>query len=144
MIDFDTGTVGFDDGLVVSSSMTLAQARQVSPGREFQTTPGQYQVAVGAHRCHEREWGIGLVFAASRLHQVWIQCLNADGVDPQAWTLENEKVRKRFHDDFLKGLLKGITAQVSVASMTYGYQWGSIASTIDMRGVQSLIVIEYA
>lgn len=143
MIDFDSGAVRFDDGLVISSSMTLAQAKRISTGKTPYAAEGRNQVGMGTHRCQDQEWGIGVAFMGNRIHQAWMQCLTADGADPHAWEIENERIRKRFHDNFLEGLIRDVTAQVSLASVTYNYDWGSISSTIDMRGVQSLILIEY-
>ncbi|WP_183031977.1 hypothetical protein [Cupriavidus sp. UME77] len=144
MIDLNFGSIIFDDGLNISNRTTIAQLERLalpvlSPAVKLRT-----QLSIGTHACKNLTWGVGAVFSQERLVQVWLQCLNVDGVNAGAWDLENEKMRRDFHDKLIEELCCSICpSERAPASLAYKFPWGKISSIIDMRGVQSLIVIDY-
>ena len=89
-------------------------------------------------------WGVGLVFGQERLSQIWLQCLSADGIDAKTWSLENEKLRKVAHDLVVNTMCLSTGDGVqSASSLAYKFPWGTISSTLDVRGVQALVLVEY-
>ncbi|KAE8755940.1 MULTISPECIES: hypothetical protein [Paraburkholderia] len=144
MIDLQSGKVRFDDGFEVSCATTIAQLERSVSTKRSPATPDHTQLSIGAHISGQRTWGVGAIFFRERLKQIWLQCLNADGVDPDAWDIGNEKARKKFHDEFLMVACFGKSVlETSPASLGWAFSWGKISSVIDMRGVQALIVVDY-
>lgn len=130
MIDVSSGDVLFDDGLRI----TLND----SPERYFSCSEVRVSsecrlLALGSHPTGTELWGVGLVFRETKLHQVWLQCLNC--TDQKNWSLENEKKRKSVHDRYIE----------TMAGVFGGsdFVWGKISSTLDVRGVQALLIVSY-
>lgn len=96
MINFDSGSIVFDDGLNISTRTTIAQMGkldfpELSPAVKLRT-----KLSIGTHVCKNLTWAVGAVFSQERIVQVWLQCLNVDGVNAGAWDLENEKLEEIF------------------------------------------------
>lgn len=144
MIDLATGAINFDDGLGISASTTIAQMQNVAKTSHVPSVRGRVHLNIGTHVYQDWQWVVSLIFAGDRLSQIWAQCLNAEGVDTEAWELKNEEVRRNFHDAFLLALgLSKFSVEKSISTIKYILPWGAVSSTIDIRGVQSLIVVEY-
>ena len=143
MIDVNSGDIIFDDSSF--NAQTQLAEMEATPGAKI--TPclsGRTQLSMGSRSFKDSSWGVGLVFSYEKLSQIWLQCLSADGVDAKAWSLENEKLRKVTHDLVVNRLCSSSsTAVKSASSLTYKFSWGTISSTLDVRGVQALVLVEY-
>lgn len=142
MIDIQSGTVSFEDGLELSHATTRVQLEGNSVASAI-APAGRTQLSVGTHNAGQRHWGVGVVFVGERLAQVWLQCLDADRVDPSAWDIGNEMARKTFHDQFLRRVCAGHRFEESAAAAEWRFPWGKVSSVIDLRGVQALIIVEH-
>lgn len=145
MIDLGSGALVFADGLTLSGSTTR---RQLEGGgaaiKVFSSVQGREHLSLGTHAAQSWSWGVGVVFVQGVLEQVWLQCLNAERVDPGAWDIQNETIRKEFHDKYFLDLcLPGGSPLKTGTSLSCGFDWGRISSTLDLRGVQALIVVEF-
>jgi hypothetical protein len=145
MIDTNSGAIAFDDQLNINSQTRLAEMEAISKINSAPSQPGRTQLSIGSRLFQGGIWGVGLVFNERILSQIWLQCLNADGVDTKTWSLENEKLRKVTHDMAVKKICSSSGNPVqSASSLTYEFSWGSISSVLDVRGVQALVLVEYS
>lgn len=144
MINLNFGAVTFNDGLTLEAQTTLSNVEKISGAKLALSVPGRTQLSIGTHSIDGKNWGVGVVFIQSKLNQILLQCLDADGVDSSAWNLENEKLRKNTHDVILKrDCSLNNNVEQSLSSTTYKFEWGKVSSLLDIRGVQALILVEY-
>jgi len=144
MINIISGAVVFDDNLSIDATTQLSGIASISSAKVVHSVPERTQLSLGSHEIQGHVWGVGVIFVQTKLNQIWLQLLNADGVDAIAWSLENEKIRKFSHDSFVKKLCSSSgDVNQSISSLVYKFSWGKISSVLDIRGVQALIVFEY-
>ena len=146
MIDTFTGSVAFDDGLHIKKSTPLSLIKHLPSVRSTSTAAGRDELSAGVHRLGHAEWGVGTIFVSGKLHQIWLQYLNAPNVNKNILEMQNEITRKHAHDEILMQLTFDKTPSTSAPRHTpfvINYLWGSLSSVLDVRGVQALIVIEY-
>jgi len=144
MININSGAVIFDDHLSIDSQTQFSQMEDIPGAKVSASVAGRAQLSLGAHTVEGESWGVGVVFIQTKLSQIWLQCLSADGVDTTAWSLENEKIRKATHDVVVKRLCSSIGSAVqTTSSLVYKFPWGKVSSVLDIRGVQALILVEY-
>jgi hypothetical protein len=106
---------------------------------------GAQSVGLGTHAFDNKTWGIGAVLSPFKTKQIWLQMLDADGVDSNAWNLKNEQRRQQEHDTYLKNTCHDASDRIkrSMSTLKYSFSWGDISSTLDVHGIQALIIIEY-
>jgi hypothetical protein len=144
MIDFISGAIIFDDGISISKHTKINDIERLFGAREVLSTNERRQFSLDVHLSGGVSWGVGAIFTNAILYQVWLQCLSCMDDAHTSWTLDNEMIRKKFHDEFIDKLRhKNCHVQQSGASMEACFSWGKIASVMDVRGVQALLVISY-
>lgn len=144
MININSGAIVFEDHLRVDSQTQFSKMEDMPCAKVFASVAGRTQLSIGAHTVEGKCWGVGVVFVQAKLSQIWLQCLNADGVDVTAWSLENEKIRKATHDIVVKKQCSSTGSVVETTStLVYKFPWGKVSSILDIRGVQALILVEY-
>jgi hypothetical protein len=137
LIDLATGRVTC--GSILLQPTTDVEALLVLPNtQKAPSIPGRTHLALGLHHCEGRAWGIGAMFAYGHLELVLLQLLDKDEED---WTLQNEERRQQLHDKFLEHLCGRVSRRSG--RMRYSFDWGSVESTLDQRGVQAHIVVSY-
>jgi hypothetical protein len=146
MIDSLTGAVTFDDGLKLDPTARLNSFEAVSGAQRVSTISSRSHWSIGTRRVGDSDWGVGVVFVEATLQQVWLQCLTVPGVQSDVLELPNELKRKYTHDVVLlelfdKGNLFG--QKSNERTLTFELPWGRVSSTLDQRGVQALILVEY-
>lgn len=145
MIDMTTGALYFDDQLCIGPDTSLKTIETIPEIRRAPSVLGRTQLGIGIHQFGGCSFGVGVIFIHSKLAQIILQCLNAEGVDDSAWNIENEKRRKVFHDSWIARTLTNYDRiERTVMTSTVRYIWGSVSSTLDVKGVQAIILIEYA
>ncbi|WP_141758774.1 hypothetical protein [Duganella sp. HH105] len=144
MIDLHNGNIGFD-AFTLNSSTRLIDIENFITRRAATLNSGAQHVGVGVHLLDDKTWGVGAVVSPFKTKQVWLQMLEAKGVNPNTWDLQNEERRRQVHDSYLKELCHDSSVSInrSISTLKYSFRWGSISSTLDVRGIQALIIIEY-
>ena len=143
MIDINSGKIFFDD-FVIDGFVSLERIKSFVCGGFPSSNIGGAQLSLGVHVKDGERWGVGVIFNNFKLYQVWLQQLSAPGVDGNAWSLDNEKKRKSAHDKIVADLCaKKCISIKSLSEIECKFQWGSISSLLDLKGVQALLVIEY-
>lgn len=144
MIDFQDGSVKFEDGfsavLGLNKSKFIINSVSAGGGNLGEILP------LGEHVSESFRWGVGGVFENSCLRQLWLQCLNPPGVLSGIADLANEMARRDFHDKWLMEFLRKYSVKGKkngAASYEAQMAWGKIASVLDMRGVQAIILLDY-
>jgi hypothetical protein len=146
MIDSLTGVITFDDGLKLDPTARLSSFEAVPGAQRVSTISGRSHWSIGTRRVGDAGWGIGAVFLEATLQQVWLQCLTVPGVQRDVLELANELKRKYKHDVVLLELFdKGNSFGQKFDERTLAFElpWGRVSSTLDQRGVQALILVEY-
>ena len=144
MIDLNSGEIVFDDYLTINAQTQLVAMESVPGAKNIPALSGRTQLSMGSRSFICNSWGVGLVFGQEKLSQIWLQCLSADGIDAKTWSLENEKLRKVAHDLVVNTICSSTGDAVqSASSLVYKFLWGTISSTLDVRGVQALVLVEY-
>jgi hypothetical protein len=142
VINTVTGEISFDD-LKISHSVSLSEIHVIFNTGSTWSMGGRTQLSLGVHFVEGVRWGVGVIFANSKLSQVWLQLLDAPGVDSSAWSLDNELQRKVAHDQVVCTMRAGAATTRSSSTLECKFNWGKVSSVLDARGVQALLVIEY-
>jgi hypothetical protein len=145
MIDLLSGIICFDDGLQLGPGFNKEKLMLLPGTRSIPGVGNRIQLSLGAHMVQEMRWGIGVIFSDAMLQQLWLQCLNADGVDNDAIDFANEMKRRDFHDKWLDRTARqdGENLSTDNLAMKFKFKWGQIESILDTRAVQALIIIDY-
>jgi hypothetical protein len=138
------GAVTFDDFSIRRLSC-LADFEKPVNRQEFTGSSSDALLALGSHRSNGTLWGVSARLQTYRVQQLFLQNLTAEGVLPGLWNMANEERRQKAHDDYLQGLCadsRGKTAHHG-PNLIWQFGWGTVSSTLDLKGVQALIVVTY-
>jgi hypothetical protein len=144
ILDLATGAVTFDD-LSIGRTSRVSDFEKFVTRQAFTNDSSDALLGVGSHGANGAVWGVGVRLRNGRVQQLWLQSLTADGVLPDVWDLANEERRQKAQDDFLKQLCANSRGRIAHRGtcLEWEFDWGSASSTLDLKGVQALIVITY-
>ncbi|MFC4312413.1 hypothetical protein ACFPN2_25240 [Steroidobacter flavus] len=137
MIDLSSGRVACGS-LVLEPNVRSEQLLTLPGVRTAPSVAGRTNLALGTHYCGGQAWGVGAMFAGEQLDMLLLQMLREDESD---WSLPQEEQRQRVHDQFLRDLCGDVSRPVR--GSRYNFPWGWLESTLDLRGVQAVIVVSY-
>lgn len=143
LIDYASGTIVFDDDVEIFPGMGVDQALSHPVLQRVLWAQGSRHVSLGRHAFCDGQWDVSLSFAQSHLSLVSLShSLPACDSD---WTLDNERLRQRLHDETLVKIAKVSRKSVEEfrASLQVRFAWGLVSSDLDLKGVEARVNIAY-
>lgn len=144
IIDTKTGDLKFDT-FVLGRTARQADLEKFVTKHSPSYTSQQQLLALGSHTAEGKLWGLGAAVRNDRVVQFWLQHLDADGIIQDAWDINNEMRRQKAHDDYMRTICDeaGTLGNSVGTGRRWQFNWGSISSALDLKGVQALLVIDY-
>jgi hypothetical protein len=142
VIDTKTGELKFDVFFLGRTTRQADIEKFVINHSTFNTGQSR-QFALGSHTAQGKRWGLGAVVRNEKVVQFWLQCLDAEGVVQDAWDMNNEERRQAAHEEYMR-MVSDQTGRLSNGGRQWQFSWGKISSTLDLKGVQALLIVDYA
>lgn len=142
VIDTKTGELKFDAFFLGRTTRQADIEKFVSNHSPFNIGQSQ-QFALGSHTAQGKLWGVAAVVRNEKVVQLRLQYLDAEGVVQDAWNMSNEERRQAAHEDYMR-MVSDETGTLSNGGRQWQFSWGKISSTLDLKGVQALLIVDYA
>lgn len=141
MIDAANGYIQLPDGLVLRPMMAAQYIPRNSRSDAYPVgIPGSRISRLGLHEVDGRKWSVGAIFART-LDQVLVQLQLDTIVD---WSLDSEKLRNRHHIEYMREAFRAFRLKPEPGEgVRVDLPWGSVACSIDLRGLQALLLVTY-
>jgi hypothetical protein len=143
MINVATGELIFDDGFSIAKGMSFRDIDAKQIGSSFPSSTNTVSLSLGKHYFKDQLWGVGAILTDARIRYIVLSILSSPKVNPDAWDIAVERIRQSEHDEWLKSHFPRYIKPHSKSVVFCEFKWGVITSSIDLKGVQANVVIDY-